>query len=93
MIKTISPVDGKVVVERNSNTEEEITAILQKANKAFKAHRRTPLSTRIGIAQKFHDLLDADKDKLVYLHPTKLIQGRRADNDDGKAYQVCPQGD
>jgi succinate-semialdehyde dehydrogenase / glutarate-semialdehyde dehydrogenase len=93
MIKTISPVDGKVVVERNTSTEEEITAILQKADTAFKAHRRTPLSTRIGIAHKFLGLLDADKDKLVCLQPTKLIQGRRADDDDGKAYQVYPQGD
>jgi acyl-CoA reductase-like NAD-dependent aldehyde dehydrogenase len=65
MIKTISPVDGKVVVERNSHTEEEITDILQNADKAFKAHRRTPLSTRIVIAHKFLDLLDADKDNLV----------------------------
>ena len=93
MIKTISPVDGNVVVERNSNTEEEITAILQKADRAFKAHRRTPLTSRIDIANKFLDLLDADKDKLVCLKPTKLIQGRRVDDDDGTTYQVYPQGD
>jgi hypothetical protein len=34
------------------------------------------LSSRIGIANNFLDLLDADKDKLVCLQLTKLIKGR-----------------
>jgi acyl-CoA reductase-like NAD-dependent aldehyde dehydrogenase len=65
VIKTISPVDGSVVVERNCNTPEEITSILQHVTTAFKQNKRTPLSRRIAIANKFLDLLAASKDSLV----------------------------
>jgi len=65
VIKTISPVDGSVVVERKCHTPEEITSILQQATTAFKQNKRTPLSQRIAIANKFLDLLAANKDSLV----------------------------
>jgi len=65
MIKTISPVDGSVVVERKCHTPTEITGILQQATVAFKQNKRTPLSQRITIANKFLDLLAANKDSLV----------------------------
>jgi acyl-CoA reductase-like NAD-dependent aldehyde dehydrogenase len=73
MIKTISPVDGSVVVERESFSEEQITSILDNATKAFQKHCRTPLSTRIEIANKFLDLLTQDKDKLVGITPDVFI--------------------
>jgi acyl-CoA reductase-like NAD-dependent aldehyde dehydrogenase len=66
MIKTISPIDGSVVVERKCHTPQEITSILQHATKAFKQNKRTALSQRIGIANKFLDLLAANKDSLVH---------------------------
>ena len=65
MIKTISPVDGSVVVERKCHTDDEITSMLQNATKAFQKNRRNPLSTRIEIANKFLDLLEQNKDALV----------------------------
>jgi acyl-CoA reductase-like NAD-dependent aldehyde dehydrogenase len=63
MIRTISPVDGSVVVERKCNTD--IALILQQATEAYKRHRQTPLTTRIAIATRFLDLLDENKDALV----------------------------
>jgi acyl-CoA reductase-like NAD-dependent aldehyde dehydrogenase len=65
MIKTISPVDGSVVVERKCHTPEEITSTLQRATNAFKQNKRTALSQRIAIANKFLDLLAANKYPLV----------------------------
>ena len=65
MIRTISPVDGSLVVERLVTTPDEITSILSNATKAFKTHKRTPLSERIGVATKFLDLLLDKKDVLV----------------------------
>ena len=65
MIKTISPIDGSAVVERKCHTPQEITAILQRATEAFKQNKLTPLSQRIAIANKFLDLLAANKDSLV----------------------------
>jgi acyl-CoA reductase-like NAD-dependent aldehyde dehydrogenase len=65
MIRTVSPVDGKIVVEVKCHSEQDLDATLATATKAFQAHRRTPLSTRIEIASKFLDLLDKHKDTLV----------------------------
>jgi acyl-CoA reductase-like NAD-dependent aldehyde dehydrogenase len=67
-IKTISPVDGSVVVERKCHTPQEITSILQEATKAFKQNKRTSVSQRIAIANNFLDLLAASKDSLVPSH-------------------------
>ena len=65
MIKTISPVNGSVVVERKCHTNDEIASILQNAASAFQKNRRTPLPTRIEVANKFLDLLEQNKDTLV----------------------------
>ena len=65
MIRTISPIDGSVVIERKCDTKDDITHKLQMATKAFHAHRRTPLPKRIEIATKFLDLLVENKDALV----------------------------
>jgi acyl-CoA reductase-like NAD-dependent aldehyde dehydrogenase len=65
MIRTISPVDGSVVLERHIHTPEEITSILKNATAAFKANKRTPLKERITIATRFLDLLLRQKDVLV----------------------------
>jgi acyl-CoA reductase-like NAD-dependent aldehyde dehydrogenase len=65
MIKTISPVDGAIVVERKCQRESDITSILSTATKAFKTHKRTPLTTRLAIATKFLDLLEQNRDELV----------------------------
>jgi acyl-CoA reductase-like NAD-dependent aldehyde dehydrogenase len=87
MLKTISPVDGCVVVERKCHTEQEISSMLDRGTKAFQTHRRTPLSTRIAIASKFLDLLLEQKDILVTpANPFELMSGCGADKNDGKAH-------
>ena len=72
MIRTISPVDGKVVVERKSHSEQDVTEILKRATNAFKEHRQTPLSKRIEIANQFLSLLEENKDELVRRPMTRL---------------------
>jgi len=69
MIRTISPVDGSVVLERHIHTPDEITSILKNATEAFKVHKRTPVKERIAIATKFLDLLLEQKDVLVRARP------------------------
>ena len=65
MIQTISPVNGRIVVERKCDTDADITAKLQTATKAFRMHRRMTLSERIEIAHRFLDTLAENKDALV----------------------------
>jgi acyl-CoA reductase-like NAD-dependent aldehyde dehydrogenase len=65
MIRTISPLNGKIVVERKCDTKDDIAAKLHTAKKAFQEHKRTPLSKRIEIASKFLDILAENKDVLV----------------------------
>ena len=64
-IRTISPVDGSVVVERKCHGNEQIDEILSRAKNAFKTHRRSPLKLRVAVANKFLDLLLEKKDILV----------------------------
>jgi acyl-CoA reductase-like NAD-dependent aldehyde dehydrogenase len=65
MIRTISPVDGSVVTERRCDTNDEIATKLHTAASAFHAHKRTPLGTRIEIANKFLAILTQNRDVLV----------------------------
>ena len=53
--KTVSPVDGRVYVERMLATAEEINEILRTARHAFGAWRNTPLAERMQIASRFCD--------------------------------------
>jgi acyl-CoA reductase-like NAD-dependent aldehyde dehydrogenase len=91
-IKTISPVDGGIVVERKCHSKQEIDEILFRATNAFKAHRHTPLKHRLEIANKFLDLLLEKKDILVLMSLNRLTSGSGVDQNDGETNQVYSQG-
>jgi acyl-CoA reductase-like NAD-dependent aldehyde dehydrogenase len=53
MLKTISPVDGRVYAERRPATPAEIDATLQRAQVAQRAWRSVPVSERAAIIERF----------------------------------------
>src|SRR6202022_4880064 len=58
-IKCISPVDGRVYVDRPTASEAEIKATLELARAAQKAWRHVPLSDRAALVVRFVDALKA----------------------------------
>jgi acyl-CoA reductase-like NAD-dependent aldehyde dehydrogenase len=63
--KTISPVDGRVYVERVLATTEEINEILRTARHAQAAWRNVPLSERAQILTAFCDEFEKRRDKIA----------------------------
>ncbi|MCA3131861.1 MAG: aldehyde dehydrogenase family protein [Betaproteobacteria bacterium] len=59
--KTISPVDGRVYVERPLATDAQIHAALKRARSAQQSWRRVPLSERIAAVHRFVDAFVAQK--------------------------------
>jgi len=53
MLKTISPVDGRLYVERRPATPAEIDATLQRAQAAQRAWRSVPVTERAAIIERF----------------------------------------
>ena len=53
MLKTISPVDGRLYVERRPATPAEIDATLQRAQAAQRAWRSVPVAERAAIIERF----------------------------------------
>ncbi len=53
MMKTISPVDGRVYVERATATPRDIDATLQRAQAAQRQWRSVPISERAAIMERF----------------------------------------
>lgn len=64
MIRTISPVDGSVYVERPLQTLKEADAMLARAHKAQKTWRATPLAERQKYMLKFLDYMLAHADEI-----------------------------
>ncbi|MBM3726158.1 MAG: aldehyde dehydrogenase family protein [Acidobacteria bacterium] len=62
--RTISPVDGRVAVERQLASPAAIDAALAQAVTAQKDWRRTPLTQRIGICLRFLEAMEARADEL-----------------------------
>ena len=62
--KTISPVDGRVLVERELAEAAQIEAALDKAVKAQKAWHAAPLSERIAVSKRFVDAMEAKADAI-----------------------------
>lgn len=58
-LRTISPVDGRVYVERPLAVHAQIEAVLERATKAAAGWAATPLETRLGILGKAIDHLVA----------------------------------
>jgi len=63
--KTISPIDGSVLVERPRASEEEIAAALDKAGSAFRSWRRVPLDERARLLTAFVDAMTAKKSEIA----------------------------
>ena len=60
-IKVVSPVDGRIYVERPLAGGDEIAAALAKARHALKEWRATPLKERIAACSRFVDAMLARK--------------------------------
>jgi acyl-CoA reductase-like NAD-dependent aldehyde dehydrogenase len=63
-IKTISPVDGRVYVERPLATGGEIEAAVERASAAQRGWRNTKLAERQAVCARFVDAMVARKDEL-----------------------------
>jgi acyl-CoA reductase-like NAD-dependent aldehyde dehydrogenase len=62
--KTVSPVDGRVYVERVLATADEINETLRTARHAFTAWRNVPMSERTAILTRFCDEFESRRDKI-----------------------------
>jgi acyl-CoA reductase-like NAD-dependent aldehyde dehydrogenase len=60
MLKTISPVDGRVYAERPAATAADIEATLQRAQAAQRLWRSVPMSERAAIMERFCVAFEAD---------------------------------
>ena len=63
--KTVSPVDGRVYVERPLATSEEINETLSKARHAFVEWRNTSIAERTSILIRFCDEFESRRDKIA----------------------------
>ncbi len=64
-LKTISPIDGSVYVERAFANTDDIQTTLENASKAQKAWKKTPLAERKAICTKAIDAFVAKKDEIA----------------------------
>jgi acyl-CoA reductase-like NAD-dependent aldehyde dehydrogenase len=63
-IKVVSPVDGRIYVERPLANGDEIAAALAKARHAYKAWHLTPLKERAAVCERFVEAMVARKAEL-----------------------------
>jgi len=63
--KTISPVDGRVYVERPHATEAQIQQVLGRARSAQAQWKQVPLAERAQIVNRFVDAFVARKQKIA----------------------------
>ncbi len=63
--RTISPVDGRVYVERELATPAQIDATLDAARRASREWRRTPLPQRAAIVGRFCDAFERRKEAVA----------------------------
>ena len=64
MIQTISPVDGRICVERPTASAAEIESALKQARTAQIEWKRVPIAERAAICRRFVDYLLARRDEL-----------------------------
>ena len=64
-IQCISPVDGRVYVERPTASEGEIERTLSRARAAQKAWRHVPLAERASLVVRVVDALKAMGDEIA----------------------------
>ena len=63
-IKVVSPVDGRIYVERPLASGDEIAAALAKARHAYKTWHMTPLKERAAVCERFVEAMVARKAEL-----------------------------
>lgn len=63
--QTLSPVDGRVYVERPLATDAQVDATLRRARAAQQSWRRVPLSERIAAVGRFIDAFVAKRDAIA----------------------------
>src|SRR5271156_4317047 len=64
-MQTISPVDGRVYMERATATPAQIDAALQRARAAQAAWRAVPVAERAAIMERFCSAFEARSDELA----------------------------
>jgi acyl-CoA reductase-like NAD-dependent aldehyde dehydrogenase len=62
--KTISPVDGRVLVERETASDAQIATTIESAVRAQKQWRSTPLPERIALCLRAVETMESDADAL-----------------------------
>jgi len=67
MIKSISPIDGKVIWEGNASTKDDIDHCVRTAREAFKEWRRLSFEERIVYLERFVAIVETKKDFLAEL--------------------------
>ena len=63
--RTVSPIDGRILVERELATEAEVAAALERARDAFRHWRTTPLEERLALVGRAVDALVRDGEALA----------------------------
>ena len=63
--RTISPVDGRVLVERPLAADSAVAATLERAGQAFASWRTAPVEQRIAVLNRAIDLLVARREELA----------------------------
>ncbi len=64
-LKVISPVDGRVYVERPLAGNEEIDRVMEAASRAQQEWKRVPLAERVALLQRFVDVMVSWKAELA----------------------------
>jgi succinate-semialdehyde dehydrogenase/glutarate-semialdehyde dehydrogenase len=63
-IRSINPATGEVLRVFESHTDAEIESKLERAERAFREHRRLSFSARAALMLRTADVLDAEKERL-----------------------------
>ena len=65
LLRTVSPVDGRILVERELAGEAAVAAALERAGQAFRHWRATPLTERLTLIGRAVDALVARGSELA----------------------------
>ena len=65
ILRTVSPVDGRVVVERPLATDAQIASVLADARAAQQRWRQVPLSERAAWLEAFVDVFVSRRDEIA----------------------------
>src|SRR6478752_4782273 len=62
-IRSINPATGEVLRAFDAHSDAEIESRLQRAEQAFRAHRKLPFSERARLMERVADILESEKDE------------------------------